>query len=71
MVERSCRNPAINAMVFPNTFPSSTSAARFFWSSSPETDAPDLAWGVNFELGSVTLVGRNSERGVRLVRGGQ
>ena len=67
LVERSCFNPAINEMVFPNT----TSGFGVFWSASPDTNFTSGAWGVIFSDGSVNVNIRNLVHSVRLVRGGQ
>lgn len=63
--ERRCYNPAINTTFFPNT-PSS-----YFWSSSPSANNSYYAWGVYFYYGSVYDYYKDSQRSVRLVRGGQ
>jgi Protein of unknown function (DUF1566) len=70
IVERSCYNPSINEMVFPNT-PSSR-----FWSSSAAVDRSGQgsgAWEVLFAngVGSYQLMNISSQYSVRLVRGGQ
>ena len=74
LVERSCSNPAINAMVFPNSIPSAAFGTTFFWSASPATDATDVTdetWGVGFDIGAVTDAPRIFTFSVRLVRGGR
>ena len=70
LVERSCFNPAINEMVFPNTLPTSPGSS-VFWSASPDAADRFSAWGVSFSNGFVASDSRDVEPSVRLVRGGQ
>lgn len=73
IVELRCRNPAINAAIFP-AIPSTSS----FWSSSPYEDLNDtaLAWRIDFWNGEVLLSKRNDYEelqsySARLVRAGR
>lgn len=69
IVELSCYSPAINQTIF-NSMPSGYSP--IYWSSSPNANDSDNAWGVNFVLGSDgSHVDRCSHVHVRLVRSGQ
>jgi hypothetical protein len=65
IVERQCFDPAINAIVFPNT-PSSS-----FWSGSPCAGASNDAWLVDFVGGNDFNAYKSYFSYVRLVRGGQ
>lgn len=65
IVEEHCREPAINAAVFPGTPPHG-----WFWSSSPHAGDSDDAWYVYFGLGHVDGGGKGNSGRVRLVRAG-
>ena len=67
LVEFACTFPAINVTVFPNN----GSADSIFWSSSPIAASNDArTWSVDFGIGRGFALNRDSERPVRLVRGG-
>ena len=57
--------PTIWPAAFPNT------PAWLFWSSSPNANNSSFAWSVHFDSGYVSSYGKNYQRYVRLVRGGQ
>lgn len=65
IIERQCGDPAINLEVFPAT------PSIKFWSASPNTNLPSIAWFVDFNegFGDGSFVG--DAFGVRLVRGGR
>lgn len=66
LVENSCRNPAINATVFPNT------RSDWYWSSTPTFGDDNNTWGVGFDVGEVYEgYEKNSNLYVRLVRDSQ
>jgi len=65
IVEESCEQPAINAIIFPAT------VAGFYWSSSPNASNGNGAWGVRFYYGNGLSNLRSSLYQVRLIRGGQ
>jgi len=48
----------------------SCTASRIYWSSTSAQSAPNFAWGVGFEDGSVNEGHKNYTFGVRAVRGG-
>lgn len=68
LVDRACRNPAIDSNLFPST------AATWYWTSTPRAGVlPGYVWGISFGNGLVGegLVGdgrRNDSRPVRMVR---
>ena len=62
LVEKACRNPAINAVWFPAT------RANFYWSASPLTDDASFAWGVDFSDGSGAYDAKVGAYSARLVR---
>ena len=66
LVEQRCVSPAINSMIFP-----SPPTGGSFWSSSPNADVSDSAWGVDFDSGAVYYNDLNGLNRVRLVRAGQ
>jgi Protein of unknown function (DUF1566) len=65
IADKSRSNPAIDTVAFPAT------PANLFWSSSPYVGDASSAWSVDFYLGGVYDVNRNSTYYVRLVRAGQ
>jgi hypothetical protein len=65
IADKSRRNPAIDATVFPAT------PSNLFWSSSPYVGDPALTWSVSFSDGYVNHPFRTSSNYVRLVRAGQ
>lgn len=69
LVETGCANPAINATVFPR------SVSSWYWSSttalSSSPTSPSRAWGVSFQFGQTSELGKSGFASVRLVRGGQ
>ncbi len=58
-------NPAIDTQYFPNT------TASGYWSSSPNADSSNFAWGVYYYNGYVSSNNRNDTYYVRVVRSGQ
>ena len=65
LVDRSRREPAIDAKAFPAT------PSKWFWSSSPYVGGSGSAWYVDFNDGVVvSYYGRYLNNAVRLVRGG-
>jgi hypothetical protein len=62
LVEKACRNPAINSVWFPATH------ANFHWSASPLSDDDSFAWGVDFSDGSGGYDSKVGAYSVRLVR---
>ena len=62
IVAINCFNPAINEMAFPNT------PSDWFWSASPFTENPGLAWNITFNSGYDFNYGRLNNFHVRLVR---
>jgi hypothetical protein len=62
LVEKACRNPAINTVWFPAT------RANFHWSASPLSDDDSFAWGVDFSDGSGGYDAKVGAYSVRLVR---
>ncbi len=62
IVEVACHSPAINLAIFPNTI------SDFYWSSSPNADNYNDAWGVYFSNGGYDFIGKDGKRRVRLVR---
>lgn len=67
LVERSCDEPAINSVLFPETEDSS------YWTSSPSVydDFTNVSWGVDFFDGTINGGFNSLNHHVRLVRGGQ
>ncbi len=65
ITERQCYDPAINAIIFPNTISYS------YWSSSPIANLSNRAWGVSFGKGGDLFVHKLYYGHVRLVRSGQ
>ena len=59
------KRPALYQRAFPNTLVS------WYWSSSPDADIPELAWGVNFYGGVVLPPPKSNDYPARLVRSGQ
>jgi hypothetical protein len=62
LVEKACRNPAINTVWFPAT------RANFYWSASPLSDDDSFAWGVDFSDGNGGYDAKVGAYSVRLVR---
>jgi Protein of unknown function (DUF1566) len=62
LVEKACRNAAINTVWFPATH------ANFHWSASPLSDDDSFAWGVDFSDGSGGYDAKVGAYSVRLVR---
>lgn len=62
LIEEKHHNPAINAIVFPNT------PGEPFWSSSPHPNNTESAWNVNFYDGHVNYDSRTNAFALRLVR---
>lgn len=63
LVDTGSVRPAINAAAFPGT------PTAVYWSSTPDVQLPTSAWSVDFALGTVATVGRNTLGVlVRLVR---
>jgi hypothetical protein len=65
LVEKACRNPAINTVWFPAT------RANFHWSASPLSDDDSFAWGVDFSDGRGGYDAKVGTYSVRLVRAEQ
>ena len=65
IVDRSRREPAIDAVAFPAT------ASSYCWSSTPSLGGAAFAFYVFFADGSVYAIWRDAGFGVRLVRAGQ
>lgn len=61
IVEEQCYDPAINSKTFPNT------PSNEYWSSSPNANDHNLAWGVGFYNSAYTNYKDNSSY-VRAVR---
>ncbi len=59
-----CRDPAINATVFPDT------PSNEFWTSTPVSANPGAGWAVSFNTGQTGYLGFNNTFDVRLVRAG-
>jgi hypothetical protein len=57
--------PTIDAGYFPNTEKS------FYWSSTTNASNTNYAWGVNFQSGTASNIGKNGGSYVRAIRGGQ
>lgn len=66
LVERQCRDPAINARFFPNT-----PTTWVYWTASQFALEPHFVWHVSFFSGDVKASDKFSFNLVRLVRGGQ
>ncbi len=64
LVESRCFLPALDAGVFPN------GPAGAYWTSSPQFDALDAAWTVNFDNGRLAPADGATLLSVRLVRAG-
>jgi Protein of unknown function (DUF1566) len=62
LVEKACRNPAVNTVWFPAT------RANFHWSASPLSDDDSFAWGVDFSDGRGGYDAKVGTYSVRLVR---
>lgn len=63
LVDTASVRPAINAVAFPGT------AAAAYWSSTPDVQQPSNAWSVDFGMGTVNPLVRNTFGVmVRLVR---
>jgi hypothetical protein len=60
--ETASAAPAIDATAFPST------AAAFFWSSTPLVDAPGKAWGVHFQKGNATTTTTPTTSRLRCVK---
>jgi hypothetical protein len=65
LVEKACRNPAINTVWFPAT------RDNFHWSASPLSDDDSFAWGVDFSDGRGGYDAKVGAYSVRLVRAEQ
>lgn len=63
--EGNFTRPTINQQAFPNM------SSRWFWSSSPDVDDSDGAWGVSFAYGAAVDHYKYNDYGVRFVRSGQ
>lgn len=59
------KRPALYQRAFPNTLVS------WYWSSSPDADLPELAWGISFYVGGVLPPPKSNVYPTLLVRGGQ
>lgn len=62
IVDRACFDPAINERVFPNT------AARGYWTNSPNNFNDAFAWAINFADGDHVTTRRTNLLSMRLVR---
>ncbi|SFC68355.1 DUF1566 domain-containing protein [Pseudoalteromonas denitrificans] len=62
IVERQCVDPAVNAVLFPNTL------AENYWSSTSSIDKADHAWAYAFYSGKNNLKNKNADVYLRLVR---
>lgn len=63
LVDITSVRPAVNSLAFPGT------PTAAYWSSTPDVQAPANAWAVDFTLGAVNPLGRNTFGVlVRLVR---
>lgn len=60
--EKGSNRPTIDARMFPNT------PVDFYWSSSPDADYANLAWGVSFHYGNASFNHKDDRFRVRLVR---
>lgn len=65
IVDYSRVNPAINVDYFPVT------RASRYWSSSPNANSANYAWGVHFNYGYGYYIHKSSSFHVRVVRSGQ
>lgn len=65
IAETACVEPAVNLSVFPAT------ESRMYWSSSPSAGSSNSAWYVQFFYGYDYMQGKDGDKYVRLVRGGQ
>jgi hypothetical protein len=70
LANRACFNPAINSIVFPNTY-SSRDYDDAIWSSSPDSYNSQLAWVVFSSLGTSYNYGKGYTGTVRLMRASQ
>ena len=62
IVDRSCVAPAVNRELFPGT------PAALFWTSSPNTIRPDVAYVIDFDKGGLRSLNKAEPALVRLVR---
>lgn len=62
VVEQRCRNPAVNAVLFPST------ASEPFWTASPFALNANYAWTLDFKNGIDSIKTKNSSLRARLVR---
>lgn len=62
IVDRSCWDPAISAMLFPAT------PAALFWTSSPNAVRPDVSAVVDFAKGAHRSLNKTESALIRLVR---
>ena len=67
LADKSCKNPAIDSSVFPNT------SSSYYWTSSPYVYVGNSngAWFVDFNDGGVSNNYRYNKYAVRLVRTSQ
>ncbi|EJP6369479.1 DUF1566 domain-containing protein [Vibrio cholerae] len=65
IVEYRCFSPASNSQAFPNT------PSDWYWSSSPDANYGNRAWGEDFDDGFVNSEAKFRYLHVRLVRAGQ
>jgi len=65
LVDFQTENPVIDAAYFPNT------PAENYWSGENRVLIASFAWNVHFGVGYLNAYYKNSNRQVRLVRGGQ
>ena len=63
LVIRTCNQPALDTVAFPNTPISS------FWSNTPSPNVEDFAWSVYFGSGESNYMLTNDRLYLRLVRG--
>ena len=67
IVERRCRNPAVNAQVFPDVTELYEGGAKY-WSSTSAKELPGLFYNVDFMDGTIDANSAGIAMGVRLVR---
>lgn len=67
IVERRCRNPAVNAQVFPDVTELYEGGAKY-WSSTSAKELPGLFYNVDLMDGTIDANSAGIAMGVRLVR---
>lgn len=67
LVERQCHSPAINETVFDGK---ENMLDICYWTSTPASTEGENAWSIDFRLGIISVIAKDTQCHVRFVRGG-